>query len=309
MPVTYPGGSQRITVEAFLKQPRIQARALTDLTSKRFAADKVLMHAGSDSVASGAAVYQRSESIYPDRDPLEVGVRAEYPRTGWTEALLTALVHKYGLEVPISDEARRRNAFDQVLRAQRKIANGIVKFVDTKAMTMLTTDTGVNTDTSNVDWSTAGTDIIADIAGWRKVIYDQDEGYDPNTLIVNPAQELDLIVDSDIRDALPREGATPNPAVITGRAVPILGLTQIVVTPALTAGTVVLMDSTIAGSIADETPAADEGYSGFNPGAPYPTVWVKTYRNNRVDETIVRGVRFPAMWLGEPKAVLVATGV
>jgi hypothetical protein len=308
MPVTYPGGSDRITVEAFLRMPRLISRALTDLTSKRFVADRIFARGTSDQVAGGAALYQRSEVIYPDRPAEEVKPRSQYPRTGWSEQLLAAAVHKYGLEAPISDEAKRRNSMDQVQRANLKLANAVVKFVDTVAMNLLLTDTAVLTDTASGDWSTSGTDIIADIAKWRQTIINQDEGYEPDTLLLNPAQELDLIVDKDIRDALPREGNAPNPSVVTGAPVPILGLRQIIVSPQVPAGKVIILSSNIVGTIADEAPMADENYQAYNPGGNFATIYVKTYRVEDSDESIVRAARFPAMWIAEPKSALVASG-
>jgi hypothetical protein len=308
-PVTYPGGGQRITVDAALKQPRIISRRLTDLTAKRFVADKIFSQGSPEQVAGGAAVYQRSEPIYPDRAVEEVGVRAEYPRTGWTEELFAAFVKKYGLEAPVSDEARRRNQIDQLTKAQLKIANAVVKFVDALAMTLILTDADVLTGAASGDWSTAATDIIADIATARKAIFDQDEGYEPDTLVVNPAQEFDLLLDKDIRDALPRESR--DTAIQGGKPVPILGLKQILVTSQLTAGTAIVLSSNIIGTIADERPLSDEKYVVYNPpGAPanYPTIYTKTYREENKDETIIRGARFPAMWLGEPKSARLITG-
>lgn len=303
-----PGlGSHRITVEAFLKQPRILQRALTDLTAKRFVADQIFARGSSEQVQGGAALYQRSESIYTVDNPEEVMPRSQYPRTTWTEELLAAMVRKYGLEFTIPDEAKRRNALDQVQRGQLKLANGLVKFVDSKAMTLLTTDSAVQTDTAGGDWTTAATDIIGDIQAARQMIYDQDEGYEPDTLILNPAQETDMILDKDIRDALPREGG-PNNAVITGRAVPLLGLKQILVTPSLAAGTFIVLASKIVGTIADEAPVADEGYSVYAPGGQFAPLYTKTYRVEDSDESVVRAARFPAMYLSEPKAAVVVTG-
>jgi len=308
MPPVYPGGSDRITVEAFLKQPRMISRALTDLARKRFVADRIFAHGGPDQVAGGAAIYQRSESIYPDRGAEQVGVRSEYPRTGWSEALYIAAVKKYGLEVPISDESKRRNSVDQVARAQRKLANAIVKFVDTVAMTLILTDPNVLTFAASGDWSTAATDIVFDIAKARNQIDSQDEGYEADTLVVNLAQDLDLIVDKDIRDALPREGSPQN-ALLTGRPALMLGLRQIIATNTLTAGKAIVMEAQMTGTIADEQPMADEGYTSYATGVDQnPPVFVKTYRNDNVDETIVRGARFPAMWLPEPKSAVVITG-
>lgn len=306
---TYPG-SPRLTVDALLKQPRILARNLTSLASKRFIADKVLARGTPEMVAGGAATYQKSESIYPtlnEAAPEEVGVRAEFPRSGWTEELFTAAVHKYGLEIPISYEAIRRNQMDQVARAQRKLANAMVKFVDGLMMAMILTETGPLTDTASADWSTAGTDIIADIADWRKQIYDLDEGYEPDTLLLNPAQELDLLMDADIRAALPRE--TNQSAVQTGVAPLILGIRQMLVSPSVTAGTVVLLESKTVGTIADEQPDAGEGYVSMPaPATDQAPLWIKIYEEVKRDERVVRSARFPAMWMAEPKAALRATG-
>lgn len=302
---TYPGSAE-MTVDALLKRPQVILRSLTDLVNKRFVADKIFQRGSGDQVAGGLALYQRSESIYPDRDVEEVGVRAEFPMTGWSEQLMSAFVKKYGLEVPISFESARRNQIDMVSRGQRKLANAVVKSVDTLAMTLLTTDTDVLTSAASGDWSTAATDIVADIATMRKGIYDQDEGYEPDTLIVNPAQELDLINDKDIRDALPRESNAN--AVTTGQAAPILGLKQILVTPRLTAGTVLLVSAKIAGTIADENPAAGEGYTSYSPGPGFAPVHMKIRRDDDHDEWIVRAARFPAMWLSEPKSVYKLTG-
>ncbi len=309
MPTTYPGGGPQITVEALLKNPRLLVRRLTDLASKRFIADRVLIRGSSDQVIGGAALFQRSESIYMSRDAEEVGVRAEYPRAAWTEALYVAAVKKYGLEFPIADEARRRNGIDQVERGQIKIANSLVKFVDTLLMALLyDTTQGVQTMAASGDWSTAATDVIFDIATAKALIANQDEGYEADTLIVHPNQELDLIVDSDLRNAMPREGAAPQGSVITGRAVPILGLRQVLVSNAVTAGQPIVMQSNVAGTIADEAPIADEGYVSMAPGPNQMPIYVKKYREENVDETIIRGARFPAMWLAEPKAVVKITG-
>lgn len=307
MPVTYPGGSTRITVEALLRQPRLISRALTDLSWKRFVADKIFTRGTADQVAGGAALYQKSEAIFPDRLAEEVGVRSEYPRTGWTETVFAALVKKYGLEVPIADETKRRNQMDVVARAQRKLSNAVVKFVDTVAMTLLSSDPGVQTFAASGAWATAATDIVFDIAKALNLISNVDEGYMGDTMIVNPAQELNLISDKDIRDALPRESAPVN-SVVTGRPVPLLGLAQILSTNACPAGTIYVLESKMVGTIADELPMADEGYTGYDPGDGKPVLQVKVYREDETDESIVRAARFPAMWIAEPKAAVKITG-
>jgi hypothetical protein len=302
----YPG-SPTLTVHALLKSPRTLSRNLTNLASKRFVADRLLARGTPEMVAGGAAVYQQSENIYPDRNVQEVGVRAEFPRAGWTEAIFTAAVHKYGLEIPISFESIRRNQLDQVARAQRKLANAIVKFVDGVTMTMLlAAGSGLLTGAASGDWTTAATDIAADIAKAKQAIYDQDEGYDPDTIVLNSAQELDLLSDKDIRDAMPRE--TSSSTVQTGRAPLVMGIRQMLVTNSLTAGKVIVAESKTLGTIADERPEPGEGYQGYDPGDDKATVFVKIYDEDKTDDRVVRCARWPAMWIAEPKAGYIITG-
>lgn len=333
---TYPGSPQ-LTVDALLRRPQLIARSLTALTSKRFVADQFFAHGTPDQVAGGAAWYERSENIYPDRGAEEVGVRSEFPRSGWTEAILTALVRKYGLEVPISFEAIRRNQLDQVARAQRKLANAVTKFVDTTAMNLLLTDPAVLSYGAAATWTASATTIIADIANARKLVTDQDEGYALDTMILNPAQELGLLTNTSIQGVLPRETTSQTP-LYTGRVMPVLGLNQVLVTPQLSAGTVIIGMAKVAGTIADEQPDANEGYVSYDvnnfgndaqtpaqggPGvgvtmqgpdanplyaADFPTVYVKVYEVSGRDEKIVRAARFPAMWLSEPKSIVKITG-
>jgi hypothetical protein len=239
--------------------------------------------------------------------------------------LFAAAVKKYGLESVVSDEARRRNAMDQLARALRKIANATVKFVDSVAMTLIATDPAVQTQTATAAWNNAGAKIILDIATGRNLIVNIDMGYEANTLIINPAQELSLLTDTTIQGVLPRE-STPRNAVVTGRPVPILGLQQILVTNQIAAGHWILCDAGTVGTIADEQPLADEGYYNYDvagnggPGATpaglaaptiplnQPTIYAKTYREESTDGTIVRGARFPAMWISEPQAAVYGSG-
>jgi len=304
---TWPGGGVLVTVDATIQSPRVIARALTDLARKRFVADRIFSRGSADQVAGGAALFQRSESIYMDRDPEPVGIGARFPRASWSELLFAAVVKKYGLEFPVYDESIRRNQIDVIQRGQRKIANSLVKFVDSVAMALFYADANVLTAAASGDWSTAATDIIFDIATARALIDNQDEGYEADTLLVHGNQELDLIVDKDIRDALPREGGGSS-AVISGSPVPILGLRQIIKSNQVTAGKPILLSSGIVGTIADEAPLARESYVAYNPGAGQANIWVKVYNNDDIDATIVRGARFPAMWIAEPKAAFVWTG-
>jgi hypothetical protein len=330
---TYPGSPQ-LTVDALLRTPQLIARTLTSLVSKRFVADQIFTRGTPEQVAGGTMMYERSENIFPDRGGSnvaaeEVGVRSEWPRAGWTEAVLSAIVRKYGLESPISFESIRRNRLDQLARAERKLANAVTKFVDTQAMSLLTSDAAVGTTTAGATWTAGATTIISDLANAQKSIRDADEGYEADVCILNPAQYLFLLTNTDLRSALPREGGAPEAPIVTGRAAPILGL-RFLESPQLSAGTVLVGASKLVGTIADEQPDAIEGYVSYDlnssvgnasaaggsgiqmitqgpaPNPNYPSdfapVYVKVFEQPGRDEKIVRAARFPAMAILEPKS-------
>ena len=304
---TYPGGGPQLTVDASLRFPQLILRALTDLTYQRFVADRIFMRGSAAQVAGGAAVFQRAETLFPDRGAEEVGIRSEWPRSGWTVPdLFAAAVKQYGLETPIHDLSIRRNQIDVLARAQRKIANALVKFVDATAMATIIADAAVQTTTATATWNNAGAKIITDLANLRGLIQNVDLGYVMDTLIINPAQETSMLIDANVSNILPRESGIAPQA--TGVTVPIMGLKQIIATNQLTAGTVIALQSGVVGTIADEAPDPRESYVGYNPGAGQANLFVKTYRDDDEDTTIVRGARFPAMWIAEPKSAAVMTG-
>jgi hypothetical protein len=306
---TYPGGGPQVTVDTAMQMPNIIARALTDLAYLRFVADRILARGTADQIKGGAAVFQRAESLFPDRGAEITGVRSQWPRTAWTVPdLFGAAVQKYGLETPIADETRRRNAIDELLRAQRKLANAVVKFIDATCMTLIITDPAVNAYSATNTWTGGTPNIIGDLAASRNLIVNADLGYEADTLIINPAQETALLTSSTIRDYLPRE-STPRNSVVSGETVPILGLRQILVTNQIAAGKGIMVNADVVGSIADEPPLANEGYTTYDPGAGQAAIQVKQYRNEGVDETILRAARFVAMWIAEPKAAVYLQGL
>lgn len=311
MPAGYPVTGGVTQVDLLLQQPEILSRELTSLVRKRLIADRIFARGSAEQVKGGMLRFQRAESIYTDRDPEKVAPRAFFPRTGWSEELRSAAVNQWGLEVPINALAIRRHAIDQIDRAEIKLANRIVKMIDTEAMNLLTTDADVQTFAASGDWTTAATDIFADLAEALRLLDVQDEGYEGTTLIVNPAQFKDLLTDKDIRDAMPREDRES--AQRTGIVQGILGFDEILRTNQLAAGTVIATAAKVVGTIADEAPSDREGYTAFDPGDngagdDFAPVYVKVYEEPQGSDTIVRGARWPAMGITDPKAAVKITG-
>jgi hypothetical protein len=305
---TYPSDSPPVTVAAMLERPQLLARDLTSLAAKKFVADRIFMRGPSSITAGGSVDYQESESIYPDRDLEEVAPRAEFPMTGWSEVIKTATVKKYGLQAPIAFESVRRNRLDQLIRAQRKLANATVRFVDTKAMALLVNSAAIEDVGAVAVWSdTANAKPINDIAKAIMEIELEEEGYDADTLVINPINEYEMLINAQLLAALPREDRDGN--VQTGRVAPILGLRQILVTSRIAEGRGLVLEARTVGTIADEQPENSEGYVAYDPGAEQANLWVKVMKDDDHDEWRVRAARFPLMFVAEPGAAKELTGI
>lgn len=308
----YPGQSTatRLTTDVMLKNPRLISRRLVDLTTKLFAADKLLIREDASAVAGGAMRYQRDESIFLDDDP-ETGTtpRARWKRTGWSEDVRTANVSENGLEVVLNNLSIRRNLRSQREIALRKLANNIVRFVDSAMFDLLEGDPDVLTGAASAVWTTAGTDIIKDIAKAQEDIelqYNGYNGFENAVLVLHPKRRDDLLNNTVLRAALPRE--KQDGQIQTGDVVPFLGLSDIVYSSQITETLAILMDPTVAGVIADEEPDPEEGFVAESPGEGRAPIWVKVYKEEPKD-TVIAGARWPAMALVAPKAVRLITSI
>lgn len=311
---TYPGASPSINVQALLKQPQRISRDLASLVYQKLITPSLFVKGSPEQVAGGAMQFQQAESIFLDVAPgdvEEIATRGDWPRAGWTEALKTAAVKQYGLEVPISNLAIRRNQIDQFSRAMRKLANNIVRFVDTQALALLVDTTqGINTQASVAAWSIAGTDIIAEIAKAQEAIETANNGYagfDGAILVLHTTKRKDLLNNTVLRNALPREDSSGQ--IHSGMMAPFLGLRDIKFTSAITTTQALVLDPTIAATIAYEEADPAEGFSSFDPGNNFAPIHTKVYDEHRPKDKIVAGGIWPAMGMTDPKAIALITGI
>ena len=307
----FASASPTLTVQVLLKQPELLSRELVNLVNKRLVADRLFIKGSSEQVAGGAMRYQELESIYVDDDPAEIAEGADFPLTDWSEAVKTAAVAQYGYAVRITNLAKRRNQRDVIDRGLRKLANRLVRFVDAKAMATIETTSGIQTAGSGAVWTTTSTDIIAEIAKAQEALEIKDNGYagfEGATLVLHPKRRDDLLNNTVLRAALPREVA--NGQIQTGMLAPILGLKEIIFTPQLTESKAVVMDTGIAGVIADEAADPSEGWSAYDPGPGFSPVYVKVEDDGKpAVHTRISAGRWPAMALVQPDAVYVITSI
>lgn len=254
---TYPPAAptvsgSKITVEQFLKNPTRVQRAIADLTKERFIAERIF---GSGSADGGAVLYDQvnsADSLYTDRDVQAITPGSEFPLTDVGEATpKVAAVTKWGGAGVVTYEAARRDARDVLNRKLTRLRNTIVRKVDTVAVAAL--NAAPTLTATGTDWgNTSSRDAIGDIAKATNAIDNQDLGYVADSVLINPTQELELFLDKNIRDALPKENPSTNP-IASGRINGLMGLTWYS-SNRVPLGTAYVLASTQAGSLHDELP-------------------------------------------------------
>jgi hypothetical protein len=254
----YPGAApqvsgNQITVERFVKNPSQVQRVLSDLTKERFVADFIFSRGDAQ---GGAVVYdQISENdLYADREPTEIAPGDEFPLVGDIQGdQLVAATTKRGSAFELTYEAVRRDQRDVLNRGLIKLRNSSVKKHDEVAMAALD-GAPTRTAAAGAAWSGAtGDQVLADIFGAVYSVEEADLGYTIDTVIINPAQVLNLLKKATIRDMLPRENPAINP-VLSGRLANLAGIQNWIVTNRVASNKVFLLTSKIAGSIRDEVP-------------------------------------------------------
>lgn len=254
MPTTYPAAPPTLTgdvldINRFLNTPTLIQRALRTIAQQRFIGDFILSGRGDS--AGGAVLFEQNESIYPDRSVESIEPGAEYPTTTvGTGPGLIAAIKKWGLDVPVTDEAIARFRFDVVGRAMQKLVNGVVKQVDTVALAAVASAV-TQTQAAGTAWATS-THILRDLLTAKATINALNQGYDADTVVVDDLTWAKLMSDATIAAGLRREN--PDNPIYTGNLPEIAGLT-IAVTPNLTsAGTALVLDRKVLGSMIDEVP-------------------------------------------------------
>ncbi len=323
---TYPfqsGTDTQFTVDGLLKQPEVISRQLGTLVSRRFVADQLLVQGTPEMVLGGAMRYQRDESIFLGAtaesvgltggpDPEAAATRADWPRASWSEKIRTTAIQEYGLEAVISNLAIRFNIRPQMTLAQVKLANNIIRFVDGRLFNLLQTDSDVQTFAASAHWDSASTSILSDIALAQEdieTVYNGYNGFENAVLVCHVEERKNLLKNTELRAALPREAFGGATQINTGMVAPFFGLRDILFASQIDKKTAFVIDTSVAGVIADSTPDPAEGFFAYSPPAnTQAPIWVKVFKEEPKD-TIIAGGRWPAMALISPKAVVKITAL
>lgn len=213
MTLTYPAGAPtvsgtRLTVDRLLKSPTVLAkRIVTDTTP--FLSELLFRQGTTD---SGAVIYSETaiEDRYPSRgDVTEVTPGGAFPMVDVAEGLdKTALSSTFGAGYIVTDQARSRNNLDVIAKGNMKVRNALVRQDAARCLTLFEAKVpnvpSVGAWTTTKIWKTDLLKAKAQIAALKL-------GYNPNTVLISPKTETDLLLLDDLQNWAPRENANLNP--------------------------------------------------------------------------------------------------
>jgi hypothetical protein len=305
MPTTYPApppslSSDVLTINRFLNSPADVQRRVRELTELRFLADSLL--AGRYEAAGGAVLYEIGEPSFTDRAVEAVTPGAEYPRSTAAQGTAAiASVTKWGQDVPITDEAIGRQRGQTVERVLRKVANTIVRQVDTVAMTAIVAAV-TQTQAAVAAWNNASADPFLDVMLAKAQVDALDTGYDVDTLVMPDIAYARMIANSKVLAGLARESS--NTVTSSGEVTMIAGVT-LLRSARLGAGVgPILLDRTQLGGLAYEQIPSPE-YEG-DPANGVQT-WIRRDPDGN-DQWLVRGRRPVVPIVQEPACAVKITG-
>lgn len=307
MPISYPPAPVTISgdvesINRFLMTPALITRRLRTLVENRFIADALLT--GRYSIQGGAIMYEQNEVIYSDRPIESVAPGSEYPLSGVsTGPAAVAYSQKWGQDVLIFDEAIKRLQMDPVNRAFTKIVNNLVKTVDSLALSAIASSV-TQTAAAVAAWTpgTANTNPLLDIELAVANIRALNQGFDPDTLVVNDIKYAHLMNNASVLSAFKREDSS-NPVYSGSLPGPLAGL-RVLVSPNIpVVNSAFILDSTVLGGMADED-LGGPGYTGQVKG-----IEGKTMRRDEQDGWRLRARRVTVPVVVEPASAYIITGI
>lgn len=305
MPYTYGPAAPTLsgdleTISVFLQSPTLITRYLRTLAQQRYISDRILSQRFQ--VQGGAVVYETGETIFTVDSPRAVAPGAEYPlTTASTGQQSIAKTVKWGQDTKVYDEAIKRQLMNPVNRALLKLVNQNVKYIDSIALSAIASAVTATTAVT-ASWKTAtAAQMLTDVAQAKASILALNQGYDPDTVVLDDATYARAYAGFVSGGFLPREQAEN--ATVTGTFAVVDGMTWLPTPNLPTAGTILVVDSTMLGGMADEQ-LGGPGYTN----AGQPGVEGKSIRDDDNDGYKLRMRRVTVPIVQEPAAGFVLTG-
>ncbi|MDG3012152.1 DUF2184 domain-containing protein [Rhodococcus sp. D2-41] len=290
-----------LSANRFMASPTLILRQLRTIAQQRFVGDMLL--SSRFQVSGGAVLYEQNENIYSDRSPQAVAPGAEYPLTtiGTGPAQL-AKVDKWGQDSLITDESIKRAAFDPINRALTKQVNQLVKTIDGFTMSAIASQVTQTMDATggagSGNWTAGTPKILADVLKAVATIRALNQGYEPDTVVVDDLTWAAVMSDDKIANLLPREnGSAP---VQTGDFPVVAGLRWLRTPNLPVGGKALVLDSRVLGGMADE----QLGGPGYVTSDGAAGIEVKTMRDDENDQWRIRARRVTVPVITEPNAAI-----
>lgn len=301
-PLVSQSDGPRLTVNDLVKDPLRIPQLILDMTKNEFVVDSVLRNAGGND--AGVVRFNESTPLYADGEP---DIRAEggevpvVPTSGGKPNV--AYSYERALAVKVSDEMRRRQILDPVLRQMTQVKNTMVRSWNKAFFDMTLANTGVQTLAVANAWDGASPSSIRDCLS--DAIYlvenastsistdpqDSNLGFEADTLIINHVSKLTLFKSEDF--AKPYIGNVASDSIQYTGLLPrkIMNL-DVLVSRQCPVGKAIVMQRNRAGFISDELPMQAT-----------PLYRDEPRKMSRSDVQ-----RAAAMGLDQPKAIVVLTG-
>lgn len=322
MPHIYPPAAPTIsgdtlTISRFLNSPAAVMRRLRTLTENRFIADVLL--SGRFQVSGGSILYEQSESIFTVKAPEAVAPGSQYPRSAATPGTAAlAAVTKWGQDVPVTDEQVGRYGGRAVEVALIKIANYIIKQVDSVCLTAISaaitatraagSPGGVGTarkwEVITNDPATSSAPLL-DLMAAAAEVRALDQGYEPDIAVMTDMNFARVVANAAVISGLPREDRNSVTARGIAAVGEIAGLLPLPTNNMPVTTQALVVDSTMLGGIGYERIPSPE-YTGD------PANGVESFSRRDPDATdkwILRGRRPVVPVIQEPGAGFKITGV
>lgn len=316
MPYTYPPAApsisgDNVTISRFLNNPTLVARRLRTLLEQRYISDAIL--SGRFTAEGGSIQYETGETIFSDDAPRAVGPGSEYPLTSVSSGTASlAKTVNWGQDALITDAAISRQRMNPVTRALTKLANQNVKYVDSIALSAVssavtqTMAAGTGDGSAANTWVAAATtasDILTDVMAVKANVAGLNQGFDLDTVVISDMVWAMALAKFVAAGYFPRENAANNPA-LTGEFPVIAGLRWLPTPNLPVANAALVVDSTQLGGMADE----DLGGPGYV-SAGGVGVQAKTMRDDERDQWRLRCRRVTVPVVLEPNAAYKITAV
>jgi hypothetical protein len=263
MPATFPPAQPTLsgdllTISRFLNSPTMLSRALRTTMNLRFVSDQLLTAQYRSS--GGAIAYEISEPILNTRAVTAVAPGSTYPLdVPVSGQAALASVSKWGEASFLSDEMVKRSVYagSIVGRVLQKAVNTVVNKVEQISIATISSAV-TNTSAASAAWSNASALIFRDIEKAAATIVDQNQGYNPDTILMS-TNKYALAISDQIIASMRRREATDNP--IYGGDLESIGKFKVVYTSVgnLPSDDIWVLDSAMLGGMVDEV-NEDPGY-------------------------------------------------